>query len=176
MYNRRMPDEQVDIVNEQDEVLYSTSKQEAHKKGLLHRTVIAEVINSDGNWLLVKQSSNKQDAGQYVSPIGGHVQAGESTSEAIKREAFEELGISRFTFKLKGKCIYNRTVSGRKENHYFIIYEIRSDEKPILNEESESFKKFSPKELKTALRKSPEIFGDAFFPVIECCYPDLLKL
>ena len=61
------------------------------------------------------------------------------------REAFEELGISRFTFKLKGKCIYNRTVSGRKENHYFIIYEIRSDEKPILNEESESFKKFSPK-------------------------------
>ena len=31
MYNRRMPDEQVDIVNEQDEVLYSTSKQEAHK-------------------------------------------------------------------------------------------------------------------------------------------------
>ena len=83
MYNRRMPDEQVDIVNEQDEVLYSTSKQKAHEKGLLHRTVIAEVVDSKGNFLLVKQSFLKQDSGQFVSPVGGHVQAGESTDQAI---------------------------------------------------------------------------------------------
>src|SRR3990167_3107395 len=91
MYNQEMQDEQVDIVNEKDEVLYNTTKQEAHEKGLLHRTVIAEVVDSKGKWLLVKQASNKQDAGQYVSPVGGHAQAGESTDEAIKREALEEL-------------------------------------------------------------------------------------
>ncbi|MCR4263932.1 MAG: NUDIX hydrolase [Candidatus Roizmanbacteria bacterium] len=170
-----MPDEQVDIINEKDEVLYSTSKKQAHETGLLHRTVIAEVVDSGGNFLLVKQSSVKQDAGQFVSPVGGHVQAGESTDNAVKREAFEELGIRDFTCKLKGKCIFNREILGRKENHFFIIYEIHSDQEPILNEESESFQKFSPKELKSALRKTPKMFGDAFFPVIKCSYPDFLK-
>lgn len=170
-----MLDEQVDIVNERDEVLYSTSKQEAHKTGLLHRTVIAEVIDSAGNWLLVKQASIKQDAGTYVSPVGGHVQAGESTDDAIKREAFEEIGITNFKFKLKGKCIYNREVLGRKENHYFIIYEIQCDEEVVLNEESESFRKFSSKELKMELKNNPSLFGNAFFPVVTCCYPEFLN-
>ena len=62
--------EYVDIVNENDDIIGSVSKQEAHEKGLLHRTVISEVINTEGKWTLVKQSSDRQDAGQYVSPIG----------------------------------------------------------------------------------------------------------
>ena len=35
--------EQVDIVNEENEVIGQTPKQEAHEKGLLHRCVISEV-------------------------------------------------------------------------------------------------------------------------------------
>lgn len=62
--------EHVDIVDENDNVLYSTSKKEAHEKGLLHRCVIAEVINSKGEWLLIKQSKTKQEPGKFVSPMG----------------------------------------------------------------------------------------------------------
>lgn len=91
--------EMVDIINQQNEVLYQTSKEEAHQKGLLHRCIIAEVIDSKGNWTLVKQASDRQDADQYVSPVGGHIKAGESETEALAREALEEMGLTSFTSK-----------------------------------------------------------------------------
>lgn len=171
-----MQDEIVDIVNEQDNVIGTASKQEAHANGLLHRTVIAEVIDSKGNWLFVKQAANKQDAGKLVSPVGGHVRAGESCEDAIKREALEELGLTDSTYSFKGKLIFNRDVLGHKENHYFIVYEIYSDEEPTLNHESVSSQKLSIDELKLALAATPERFGDAFFPIVHTLYPELLSL
>lgn len=108
--------EYVDIVNENNKVIGKCSKEEAHQKGLLHRTVIAEVINLKGEWLLVQQAGHKQDAGQFVSPVGGHVSAGETEEEALKRETWEEIGLKDFTYKLKGKAIHNRIVNDKKEN------------------------------------------------------------
>src|SRR5450830_208886 len=107
----------VDIVDEDLNILYVISKQEAHEKGLLHKCVIAEVINSKGEMMLIKPYSYKQDAGQYVSPVGGHVSAGETDEEALRREVQEEIGMSHFIHKLKGRGIFDRHVLGRHENH-----------------------------------------------------------
>ena len=169
------PEEVVDVVNENDEVLSQITKGEAHEKGLLHRTTIGEVIDSQGRWILVKQSSDRQDAGQYVSPVGGHVKAGESEDNALKREAMEECSIEGFEFKLIGKKIFNRDVIGRHENHYFILYEIYSDATITTNEESVGYKAFTKDELKEALRQTPEMFGSAFHFVLKGFYPELLK-
>lgn len=165
--------ERVDIVDEQDNVLYQTTKQEAHKKGLLHRTVISEVKDSKGRWILVKQSSDRQDAGQYVSPVGGHIKAGETEVEALQREGLEEMGIKDFDHKFVGKAIYNRFVLNRQENHYFIVYEIFSDQKPKLNHESESYKAFTKEELKARLKEYPQEFGAAFHFVVKTFYSEL---
>jgi hypothetical protein len=116
--------EMVDIVDEHDAVLYQTTKHEAHEKGLLHRTVIAEVRDTEGRWILTQQSSERQDPGQYVSPVGGHVRAGESVENALKREAMEECGLKDFKFSYVGKAVYNRFIKNRQENHYFIMYDI----------------------------------------------------
>jgi len=166
-------EEMVDVVDENDNVLYRTTRKEAHENGLLHRTTISEIIDSNGRWMLVKQSSDRQDAGQYVSPVGGHVEAGETEDEALKRESKEECGLSNFNYKLVGKAIFNRHVLNRQENHYFILYEIYSDEKLQLNEESESYKAFTKDELKDALKNNPELFGDAFHFVAKTFYPEL---
>lgn len=107
----------VDVVDEEGKVLYQVDKKIAHQKGLLHKTVITEVINPKGKFLLIKPYNHKQDAGQYVSPVGGHVTAGETYEEALKREIKEEIGIDHSTFKFKGKAIFNRHVLGRHENH-----------------------------------------------------------
>ncbi len=163
------------MVNEQDEVIDTVSKQEAHEKGLLHRTVIAEIINTRGEFVLVQQSSDRQDAGQFVSPVGGHVEAGESEEEAIKREANEEFGLAEVTCKLIGKEIFYREVKGRKENHYFVLYEIHSDAIPILNEESVGFEYFSREKLAQEIKTKPTKFGDAFIFVIKTFYPELLS-
>ncbi len=166
-------DEEVDVVNEQNEVVGTVMKKEAHAKGLLHRCVVAEVIDSQGRWTLVQQASDRQDAGQFVSPVGGHIQAGESYEDALKREAFEEMGLRNFTYKYVGKIIYNREVLGRKENHFFVQFEIYSDEPPKLNHEAVDFRVFTEEELKAALKETPEIFGDAFMFVLQSFYPDM---
>jgi 8-oxo-dGTP pyrophosphatase MutT (NUDIX family) len=163
----------VDVVDEKGTILYQAPKQEAHEKGLLHKTVIAEIINSKGWMILSKQNSDRQDAGQYVSPVGGHVSAGETDEEALKREAMEEAGIKNFSFKYKGKAIYQRHVIGRNENHYFVVYEIFTDEPIVLNHESVSYQSFSPDALKRALKKNPDMFGAAFHFVLKTFYPEL---
>lgn len=168
-------EEQVDIVDVNNRVTGIASKKNAHKKGLLHRTVIAEVVGNDGKYTLVCQASDRQDAGQFVSPIGGHVKAGESEEEALKREAFEEYGLKDgFGFKFIGRKIFNREVKGRKENHFFIFYEITTDKEPILNEESVGFERFSKNQLIKEIKENPKKFGDAFHFVVKAFYPEVL--
>lgn len=169
-----MQEEMVDVVNENDDIVGVTSKSDAHQKGLLHRTVISEIIDRHGRFVLVLQSSDRQDAGQYVSPVGGHVKNGETENEALKREALEEVGLQDFEFHLVGKAIFNRTILRRQENHYFILYEIFSGEEIILNAESTSYKSFTKEELKQSIISTPEKFGAAFYFVLETFYPQLL--
>ena len=167
--------EVVDVIDKENKVLFAAEKQEAHKKGLLHRTILAQLVNSKGEWILVKQSSDRQDAGQYVSPVGGHIRAGESEVEALRRETLEELGLKIFKHKFIGRGIFNRKVLGRKENHCFILYEIYSDKKLKPGPEVESYKSFTRKEIRNLLRDTPELFGKAFHFAIKTFHPNLLK-
>lgn len=156
-------------------MLGTTSKREAHEKGLLHKTVISEVIDARGRWLMVKQASDRQDAGQYVSPVGGHVQAGESDDDALKREADEEVGLRDFKYELVGMSRFERHVIGRHENHLFVMYKLYSDAEPKLNHESVSSRYFTEQELKDEMSAHPEAFGGAFHFVMETFFPHLKK-
>ncbi len=167
-------DEKVDIVDENCNFIKVALKKDAHTEGLLHKCVIAQVVDSKNRWLLVKQAPDRQDAGQYVSPMGGHVSAGEDDIDALKRETLEELGLKDFKYEFMGKVIYNREVIGRKENHYFIMYKVFSDEKPVLNHEVESCRYFTVDELKKELKDHPKDFGEAFHFVVKEFHPHLL--
>ena len=166
--------EMVDVINEANEIISQASKEDAHTKGLLHRCVIAEVKNSRGEWLLVKQSATRQDAGQFVSPVGGHVQAGESPDHAIMRETMEELGIIPSICKYVGSKIFNRTTRNKQENHLFILFEIISDDMPVLNDESDSFEYFSEERIQKTSQSQSEIFGEAFTFILREFYPHLI--
>lgn len=167
--------EVVDVVDLDNKFLFEATKEKAHKRGLLHRTILVQLINSKGEWILVRQSSDRQDPGQYVSPVGGHIRAGESEVEALGRETLEELGLKAFKHKFIGRGIFNRKVLGRKENHYFILYEIYSDKKLNLGPEAESYKSFTKKEIKKLLKDNPKLFGKAFHFGVKTFYPNLLK-
>src|SRR3989344_571759 len=162
--------ETVDIIDENNHVLNQLAKDEAHVQGLLHRCIIAEVIAKSGEWLLVKQASDRQDAHTYVSPVGGHIQANESEISALKREAQEELGLTEFMYKRIGSAIFNRRVKNRQENHYFILYEIYNEAEPILNHESVGFKRFTVLEMRALLKSQPQLFGDAYHFVVKSFY------
>lgn len=167
------PDEQIDIINEHNKVIGTTDKSIAHRDGLLHRIVIGELVNPKGEYCFVRQASDRQDAGQFVSPIGGHVGAGESGDDALIRECQEECGFTPDNFQLVGQTIYNREVIGRKENHLFLVYHINTDQDPVLNHESVEFKWFSVAEIKSTLKTNPTTFGAAWHHVFQHIFPEI---
>ncbi len=167
-------DELVDNVDEEGNFLKVVSKQEAHEKGLLHKVVVAEIIDSQGRWLMAKQSKHKQDKGQYVSAVGGHVTSGETDIEALQKEAKEEIGLKdNFKYEFIGQKVHYREVLGRKENHLFLVYKIFSDIEPVTNDEIESCKRFTEQDLKRGLTETPEIFGVNFHFVAKNFFPNL---
>lgn len=168
-----MADELVDIVDEQGRVLAQMLKTKAHLDGSLHKTVIGYLRSGD-TWHLVKQAPDRQDPGQLVAPVGGHVQAGESDIDALLRECEEEIGTRNITYKEVGRARFHRQVIGRDENHLFIVYEISTDDPIALNHEAESIHAFKGDDLKQKIANEPTSFGDSYFFVLEKFYPAYL--
>jgi len=168
-----MDEELVDIIDENGKVLRQELKTEAHKHGWLHKTVIG-YLKYGNDWALVRQASDRQDAGQLVAPVGGHVQAGESELDALLRESEEEIGTRNISYKHVGDRVFHHQVIDRDENHLFIIYEISTDDPVKLNEESVAIERFTKDDLKQALFEQPENFGDAYYFVLESFYSEYL--
>jgi 16S rRNA (adenine1518-N6/adenine1519-N6)-dimethyltransferase len=168
-------DEPVNIVNREGKVLGTTTKNEAHKKGILHPCVLGQVKNSQGKWLFVKQSASRQDPGKFCHPIGGHVQADESYEEALLREGKEELNLDQFNFQHVGKTHYHREVIGRNENHFFAIFEVITDEIPKLNHESAEYHYFTDDEIKKIVTETPEKFSPISLQVFKLFYPYIYR-
>ena len=151
--------ELVDIVKPDGTRLHTISKQQAHAEGLLHSCVIGVVRRPDGTRFVVRQNAHKQDAGQYVNPVGGHVQAGESLEDALRREVLEEIGWRDFTHTLIGAVVYDRMVLGRRENHLFNVFAINSAEPFIINDESVEVRGLPHTDYQNMLRNEPHLFG-----------------
>jgi 8-oxo-dGTP pyrophosphatase MutT (NUDIX family) len=86
--------EEVDVVDAHDNVVGKAKREEAHRKGLLHRVVFVMLFDADGR-LYVQQRSLKKDLypGFFEGSLSGHVLSGESFQEAAERELHEELGV-----------------------------------------------------------------------------------
>ena len=68
---------------------------------LLHPVVHLHVINHNKAILLQKRSISKQiQPGKWDTAVGGHISAGETLEQALKKEAFEEIGLVDFSAKL----------------------------------------------------------------------------
>ena len=90
--------EYLDIVDEKGTPTGKTvSRDEAHEKGLLHRTAHVWVIReNEGRTevLLQKRSEEKESfPGMYDTSSAGHIPAGEEPVPSALRELAEELGI-----------------------------------------------------------------------------------
>ncbi len=101
----------VTVVNEKDEVLNHLPRSQAHKKGLLHRTIGVIILNDQGQILLQKRVKNKDTfPDMYTVSASGHVDFGESYEQAAKREIWEELGI-------KGELKFLKTLINDPPEH-----------------------------------------------------------
>ena len=87
-------EEMFDVVDSSDKVIGRASREEIHRKGLLHRSTHLLVFDGSGRVLLQKRSMRKDRfPGRWDSSVSGHVDSGEHYDECVVREAMEEIGI-----------------------------------------------------------------------------------
>lgn len=94
-----MKDELFPLVLADGTVTGCATRAECHSGSkLLHPVVHLHVFSSDGKILLQKRALNKDiQPGKWDTSVGGHVDYGEEITDALRREAAEELGLANFT-------------------------------------------------------------------------------
>lgn len=125
-------------VNENDEVLGKISRSEAHSKGLLHRAGVVFLMNTEGEVLINRRSSEKQTFPScYDSSASFHVTYGETYEHSAKRETMEEIKI-KAPLEYLGKFIH------RDPPEYQIVpvFLCISDEEPIIDPKEFSSQNF----------------------------------
>ena len=83
------------IVDENGFIIGSATRKECHSGSMLLHPVVHLHILSDDNELFLQKRSLKKDIqpGKWDTAVGGHGDYGENIEDALKREAFEELGL-----------------------------------------------------------------------------------
>lgn len=91
------------------------------------------LVKCNNQFLLCKRNLNENYAGVWSIP-GGMIEVGETTSEAAKREFFEETSINIDDLKLSFIGIVNRN-EGRGENipSFMYVYLIETEHKIVPN-------------------------------------------
>ena len=90
-----MNTELLSIVDENDHVIKTLSRDEIHASGLRHRAVHILVFNQQGELFLQKRSMKKDlNKGLWDTSAAGHVDVREGYTASAIRETEEELGIT----------------------------------------------------------------------------------
>ncbi|MEG0795533.1 MAG: NUDIX domain-containing protein [Odoribacter sp.] len=129
-------EEWLPIVNEQGEVTGKAPRRVCHSgTKLLHPVVHLHLMNEQGAIFLQKRSMKKKLLpGMWDTAVGGHIGLNESVEEALKRETFEELGITDFEARPLHSYLWE---SSRERELVFSFLCIRHNEVHIENDEVE---------------------------------------
>jgi len=163
MENSSASTEWFDVVDENDCVIGKETRQEVHRKKLLHRAIHVFVFRADGSLYLQKRSATKDTApNKWVSSCSGHVDSGEVYEESALRELGEELGIQATPNDLQEIM----AVPAVPETGYEFVrlYRIENFEGTVVPDPEEvaggTWKK--PEEIDEWIRRAPRDFSLSF--------------
>jgi isopentenyl-diphosphate delta-isomerase len=165
--------ERIQIVDENDQPIGASTRQEAWTKGFFYRLVQIVIRDEDGNFLLQKRSMKKPlYPGRWTNAASGHVDEGETYEISAPRELKEEIGVDTpLTFV--GKFLVQRKDDSKTINQFNGVFEgkVASDIKLKLQpEEVSEVKWFSLKDLRESVEKNPDNFTPAMVRAFEEFY------
>lgn len=156
-----MIDEYIDIVDREGKPTGKIAlKSEAHKKGWYHNTVHLWLYTENGDILLQQRSHKK-----LIYPllwnvsVAGHIDAGETFTEAVLRETKEEIGLDLLPENLKKIGVFlheseyaNSSIKDYEfHNVYIAMLNVPVKELQPQEDEVEALKLVSTSEFKTLL-------------------------
>jgi len=121
-----MTEEYLDICDAAGRPLGVTvPRDEAHRKGLWHRTVHVWIANNSGMVLFQQRAITKESfPGVWDVSAAGHISAGEPELTAAQRELFQELGVKVAENELE--CLFTTQTSSVQQNGSFLDNEFNS--------------------------------------------------
>jgi 8-oxo-dGTP pyrophosphatase MutT (NUDIX family) len=117
----------LDVVDENDKVVGSVTRGNAHYTGELHREVHVWMRDNNDNIIFQIRGLNRDNAGLLDATAGGHVEEGEDYMEAAVRETKEETGFEispselSFLKTVRGSEI-SKDPLGVKNNFFRAVY------------------------------------------------------
>ena len=168
--------EEIILVDEQDNVIGTMEKMEAHRKGVLHRAFSVVLFNSSGELLLQKRADNKyHSGGLWTNTCCSHQRDGETNIQAGNRRLYEEMGFNtelKELFHFIYKAPFDNGLTEHELDHVMIGY---YDGEPEINtDEVEDWKWMKIEDIQKDMLLNPEsytvwfkIIFDEFYHFLE---------
>lgn len=161
------------IVNEQDEIIGSATKQEAWAKGLPHRVVRIMIERPDGKILLQHRTPTKDIFPDcWDNSCAGHVDAGEDYETSAPRELYEELGLEKVPLQELGYYHSDETWQGHRFNRFTRCYKAALEKTPqrLENGKVDAVRWFTIEEIRQLIHEHPDKVTDGLRQVVERYY------
>lgn len=161
--------EMVDKLNNKRQSLNKTAERNKKIEGEYRQSVHTWIINSKGEFLIQKRTSNKKTFPNMWSQTGGGVDEGETTFQAALRECNEELGITIDPDNIE------LVLSFKRKYDFVDVWLVRYDydiiELTLQKEEVSEVKWATVDEIRALMRegklaKSIEIYFDMFLNLL----------
>lgn len=153
VFTKMKKEEWLPLVDEQGKVTGSAPRSVCHSgTKLLHPVVHLHIVNEKQELFLQKRSMKKDLLpGMWDTAVGGHIGLNEKVEDALKRETFEELGITDFEVRFLGNYIWE---SSRERELVFSFLCTRYDHIHIDNDEVDEGRFWNKREIEEGIRQN----------------------